>query len=344
MNATFIVATAATYGGDRVIGRYARGLRDRGHEARVVSVGPVASRAFYGDVPVRSLGLDGFPSSRLDYLRAATRAVRAIDDPEVLVATWTPTLPVAWAVEVLRRAGRVVWLAQDYPEMFVGLPFELGLLRRGVWMADAVVAVSDACARFHGRARRPERFHVIHSGLEPAFFDAPSADDPQGILFVGAPIERKGWPEFVDAMKLLADADVVTEVTLVSGTEPARRPPGGLERRSGLSDREMAELYATHRVYVCASRAEGWGLPALEAMAAGTPVVTTLHEGCRAYARPGENCLGVPTEDPEALSRAIRRALADEDLRGRLVRGGRSTAGAFTWDGALDRFEAALHG
>lgn len=112
----------------------------------------------------------------------------------------------------------------------------------------------------------------------------------------------------------------------------------------GLSDEEVAEQYRRAAVYVCASHAEGWGLPALEAMASGTPVVTTLHGGCEAYARDGLNCLTAPVADSLALQRGIARILSDRALCERLIRAGRDTAGKYSWRSAIDRFEAVCSG
>jgi len=353
LRTTFLVPAADTYGGDRVIARYARGLAERGHDVRVLSLARPRSLRFYRDLDVVTLGMESFPSSRLDYARAALRAVSALPRPGVLVATWTPTLPVAAAVRLLRRAPRLVWLAQDYPEMFEGLPLEGRLLAGGARFADAVVAVSEACARHHGSERFPERFEVIHSGIDEAFLDAGPSADPEnspgappaeGILFVGAPVPRKGWPEFLEATERLREWGIRVPVTVVTSSPPRDTPPLPTRIRSGLGDEELARLYGAHRAYVCASRAEGWGLPALEAMAVGTPVVTTLHEGCRAYARPEENCLGVPVGDAEALAAAVRRILESPELARRLAESGRETAEAFTWPAAIDRFEAVARG
>lgn len=350
LRTTFLLAAADTYGGDRVIGRYARELAGRGHRVRILSLARPRSLRFYGDVPVDDLGMESFPSAASDYVEAAVRAVAAADDPDVVVATWTPTLPVALAVRALGRASRLVWLAQDYPEMFEGLPLERRLLERGARAADVVVAVSEACARHHGAERFPDRFRVIHSGIDEPFLaagrkrEAAGSGEGGGILFVGGPLARKGWPEFVRAMEILHEAGHRFPVTVVSSSEPETWPPQPTRVRSGLADEELARLYGDHAAYACASRAEGWGLPALEAMAVGAPVVTTLHEGCRAYARPGENCLGVPVGDPRALAGAVARVLEEPDLARRLAREGRDTARRFTWPRAVERFEAACEG
>ncbi|GMR13235.1 MAG: hypothetical protein BMS9Abin29_1440 [Gemmatimonadota bacterium] len=344
MRATFVAPRLNTYGGDRVIGRYAQGLQARGHDVRVVSVGDPVSTIFYQGLETVSLGLNAFPRSKLDYVRACSRALRRVSDPGVVIATWTPTLPLAVALRRLRGAKRTVWLAQDYAEMFEGLPTEKWLLRHGAGWCDAVVSISTLCSTHLGADRYPGRVTLIHSGLEDVFFQAGDDADRAGILFVGDPIERKGWQDFVQAWRGVRSTRPDLGFTLLCRTPPEGGVPEGGRCLVDLSDEEVAEQYRSARVYVCASHAEGWGLPALEAMAAGTPVVTTLHGGCEAYARDGVNCLTVAVGDVVGLEQAVSRILNEAGVSDELVAGGRSTAAEYTWERAIDRFEAVCSG
>ena len=180
-----------------MIGRYARGLQARGHDVRVVSVGDPVSTIFYQGLETVSLGLNAFPRSKLDYVRGCARAVRRVSDPGVVIATWTPTVPLAFALRKLRGASRTVWLAQDYAEMFEGLPTERWILRHGAGLCDAVVSISTLCSAHLEADKYPGKVTLIHSGLDDVFFQAGGDADRAGILFVGDPIERKAWPEYV---------------------------------------------------------------------------------------------------------------------------------------------------
>ena len=340
---TFLLGRPDNTGGDRVIGRYATALASRGYDVRLVSISHPRSLQFYDRLPLLNLARRPFPSSKFDYVRAGAALVSRVEhDPGVVVATWTPTLPLAWMLSALRGGRGVIWLQQDYPLMFEGLRWESWLVAHGRALAQRVVAVSEACARYVAPGGAPE-VHVIHSGLEEVFY-RPASPEPEGILFVGDPIERKGWPVFRRAMARLWETGHRVPVTVVSRAGEALLPPGVEPPRvlRDLSDAELAREYAGARVFVCASLAEGWGLPALEAMAAGCPVVTTRHEGCRAYARHGENCLLVPPGDEEALAEAVRRILQDDDLRRVLVSGGVATAKRYSWSNATDAFEEVI--
>ena len=345
MRATFISPCLDTYGGDRVIGRYASGLAARGHDVRVVSVGEPKSTLFYEGLNTITLGHDAFPRSKADYVRAGWSLVRRVKDPGVIIPTWTPTLPLAVLLKAVRAGRRTVWLAQDYAEMFANLPTEVWLLEAGARYCDAVITISTLCAEHLHAERHPGKVTIIHSGVDEVFFfDGVPKKRSEVLLFVGDPIPRKGWREFVTAWEGLRSTRPNLAFVIVCRRPPKDELPEGGTCLVGLSDEEVAEQYRRAAVYVCASHAEGWGLPALEAMASGTPVVTTLHGGCEAYARDGLNCLTAPVADSPALQRGIARILSDRALCERLIRAGRDTAGQYSWPSAIDRFEAVCSG
>ena len=94
---------------------------------------------------------------------------------------------------------------------------------------------------------------------------------------------------------------------------------------------DLVDMYAAADVVVFPVKwPEPWGLVPLEAMAVGRPVIATGTGGSAEYLRDGENCLLVPTDDPEALARAIARVGDDHDLRAGLRAGGLATAARFT--------------
>lgn len=348
MKATFVLAGMDTYGGDRVLARYALGLRRLGWRVGIITVAPPRNPLFYEDLPVRSLDVPGFPSGRQDYVRALGRILRSTRDAGTVVAAWTPVLPLAVALRGAGQATRVVWLQQDYPEMFEGLPFERALLRHGASLTDVTVAVSAACALHAGGPST--RIRVLHSGLEERFFLAANQPRPTGLnrppdlLFVGDPIERKGWPELTQALAVLRGWGVEHRLTVVMRRAPGVPVPPKTRVALAPDDDALASLYRSADVLVCASRQEGWGLPALEAMATGTPVVSTLHDGCRAYARPGVNLLGVRVGDAEGLAAAIRDVLARPGLSNTLVAEGLRTARSYAWEGIVPLFAALAAG
>jgi alpha-1,3-rhamnosyl/mannosyltransferase len=93
---------------------------------------------------------------------------------------------------------------------------------------------------------------------------------------------------------------------------------------------ELPQLYQTAALFVCPSLLEGFGMPILEAMAAGVPVVSTPDAGC-IESTGSDSVLAADTRNPEALAEAMHRALTDQALRQSLITRGIEAAGRLTW-------------
>jgi glycosyltransferase involved in cell wall biosynthesis len=105
---------------------------------------------------------------------------------------------------------------------------------------------------------------------------------------------------------------------------------------------ELAEIYRQASVYLCASHYESFPLPPIEAMASGTPVVTTRNVGVLEYARHGENSLVVDIGDVEGLAAAVDRILDSPQLADALRDAGTRTAASYCWDDIVGRMEGLL--
>lgn len=92
----------------------------------------------------------------------------------------------------------------------------------------------------------------------------------------------------------------------------------------------MAALYSQADIFLDGSTFQGFGRPALEAMACGVVGVLTNVGGVSEYAREGENCLLVPPQQPARFADAILTLLRDEPLRKTLSAGGLRTVQAYS--------------
>jgi glycosyltransferase involved in cell wall biosynthesis len=202
-------------------------------------------------------------------------------------------------------------------------------LRAGVERADAIVAVSaftrDELAELLGTPR--ERVRIVPNGVDPVFTREGAVAEGSYVLAVGTLEPRKNLGAAVDAARL---AGVELRVVGAQGWGGVD-VPGWAGR---LSDERLAALYRGARCLVYPSLYEGFGLPVLEAMACGTPVVTTRGGATEEVA--GEAAVLVDASDPAAIAAGIDEA---ERRRDELVALGLERAQRFSWQHAGDLVE-----
>jgi glycosyltransferase involved in cell wall biosynthesis len=219
-----------------------------------------------------------------------------------------------------------------HPEAFPRWHRQTGrtVLRHGVGRADAVVAVSSFTRAEIVELLHipPERVRVVPNGVEPVFVPEGRAEEGDYVLAVGTLEPRKNLARAVEAAQL---AGVELRVVGAAGWG-AVEVPGW---RGRVDDEELAALYRGARCLVFPSLYEGFGLPVLEAMACGTPVVTTKGGATEEVA--GGAAVLVDALDPASIAAGIVEAEARRDELRRL---GLERAGEFGWDRAADLVEA----
>ena len=188
----------------------------------------------------------------------------------------------------------------------------------------------------------PERVRVIHDGVETELFrPLPDvATEPKSILFVGNSEDRnKGLSYLFEALRRLRGR-VPFHLTVVH--RPRSRRALHLARELGLQDRvtfleglsreELVRQYNRAQLLVSPSLYEGFGLPAAEAMACGTPVVATTTGALGELVEDGVTGLLVPPGDVEALARAVRTLLEEPERCRSMGAAGRQRMGErFSW-------------
>ena len=182
----------------------------------------------------------------------------------------------------------------------------------------------------------PERITVTHHGIDPVF--TPGGHPDSYALFVGTIQARKDPLAAADAAAAAGLRLVVVGPT--RDRELARElERRGAELRGYLERPALADLYRGAACLVLPSRYEGFGLPVLEAMACGTPVVAAPEPALREVA--GDAALYA---EREGLPDALRQAVREHD---RLAAAGLERAKLFSWRETarrtLEVYESALH-
>jgi glycosyltransferase involved in cell wall biosynthesis len=229
------------------------------------------------------------------------------------------------------------------------------LVTRALARADALIAVSAYTRETVVQALGypAERVWIVLEGVDhalfhpkkvPPDFDARYGLDPRGryVLYVGSENPRKNLPFLLRAFARLRQAMPDVRLIRVGAVQylPQARALQEQIEHLGLSDavihypsvpdEDLALFYNRADLFVFPSLYEGFGLPALEAMACGTPVVCS--DAASLPEVVGDAALRVSPTDEEGWAEAMRRALTDVSLREELRARGLERARAFTWE------------
>jgi glycosyltransferase involved in cell wall biosynthesis len=157
------------------------------------------------------------------------------------------------------------------------------------------------------------------------------------VLFVGALDGRKRGRFLLEGfVKTVRPMHPDSSLTIVGGTGPAHP---GVTYLTGVTDAELADLYRRAWVYASPSTYEGFGLPYLEAMACGTPVVASENPGS-VDVLGHEGCALLPADEDFAVT--IAGLLGDEERRAGLSAAGLRRVPQFTLARMLDSYEKVL--
>jgi glycosyltransferase involved in cell wall biosynthesis len=219
--------------------------------------------------------------------------------------------------------------------------------------ADVVVCPSEATAaacRRNGFA--DSRVRVVPWGIDTRPATADDVDrvrrhhrlDRPYVLWLGTIEPRKNVRRLLEAHAALGRDDVELVVAGGAGWNDElaaleARMGRGVRRLGFVPPEDLAGLYAGAEVFCFPSLEEGFGLPVLEAMAQGTPVVTSA--GIATAEVVGDAGVTVDPTDVAALTRALRALLDDPDAARRLGRSAAERAGTFTWARTASGLEAA---
>lgn len=235
--------------------------------------------------------------------------------------------------------------------------------RRGRWFhrrgiaaaarrADLVITVSRAAADEIDEHTdiSPDRVRVVPNGVDPteasdedvaSARDAFGLDDRPYVLWLGTLEPRKNVGVLVEAFARWVAMHDVPHLLVLAGPAgwledgqgvlgPARRLGERVRMIGRVGDDHLGGLYRGAELFALPSRHEGFGIPALEAMAQGTPVVCSDIAALREVA--GDGARLVAPDDPDAWAAMLDDLSHDEDGRAALAALGRRRASEFSWE------------
>jgi glycosyltransferase involved in cell wall biosynthesis len=331
----YVVTRADTVGGASIHVRdLAQAMIARGHEAMVFlgGEGPVTAQLAAAGVPFRSL-------RRLRRAVHPVRDVRAFGELLHALGDFRPNL-VSTHTAKAGWIGRAACAHLGLPVLYTphgwsiggrvpaahGLFFRLAEKAAARW-ASGIVCVSRYERELALRAgiAGPEKLHVIYNGVQdiPATLRADTASSPVRIVSIARLEPPKDHRTLLEALAALRSRD--WELELIGGG-PLEREARELAAALGIAGRvhlsgyqpDPAVALARAQIFVLSSRSEGFPRSVLEAMRAGLPVVASDVGGVSEAVSEGINGLLVPPGQPEALSGALEKLIADASERQRL--------------------------
>lgn len=346
MKITFIVPGIGPMGGSRGAFEYPNHLQEKGHQVSVVyPLIPLRSGAKWYNLrraaiqvfgPLVNLRRDNLARRlglKVNLIRTPTLRDRFIPDADIVVATWWAT---AYYVNSYGESkGKKFYLVQHYetwggPEKKVDNTYRMGLNKVVVctWLKDIMEKKFGQKVALVPNGFNPEKFYMENNRT-------------YGNKRVLIPYRCDEWKGAEDGLKAWAIIKkAIPEAGLVMfGPHRTREVPSYAEFHQLPFDDELRKIYNSCNLFLFPSRAEGFGLPPMEAMACGCAVIATNVGGVPDYTIPGETALLSPPYEPEALAQNAIGLLKDEARLRSIAQKGHSYIQKFTWERATEQLE-----
>lgn len=337
MHIVYLVANIADIsGGTRVIVEHVNGLFKRGHKAEIWTTSAKSKPYF----------------ECLASIKQANNS--QLNKPDILVMADPVLLPLVserrkktktflllqhdyeWVGEVMGvdTSGKFIRQFKDY-----FLDGQCTIITVSKWLQDVMQAKYGLHSMLVPNGIDLQLFHKA----EPLI----AAQEPS-ILLVYDPQVWKGYQDAAEAiievqrripqLKIMIIGKFFPETPKIAGTHYGYPFPVIYFNRPEQTD--LAKIYASASAFIAAPWREGFGLPGLEALTCGTPLVTTDAGGVREYALPDKTAVVVQPNNPQALAAGIIYILENKGLQTKLIRNGLKKAQEFDWKHSIAKLES----
>ena len=355
MRINFITAGFGLSGGTKAIFEFANNLTDRGHQVSVIcSLTPFvfAGKWFnYGNIATKTLRL--FKKSKgckipVEWFDVKAKLLclpsfseRYIPDGDVIVATWWETAYFVAKYGISK--GKKFYLAQDFEtwagrEKEVKKSYNLGLknIVNSKWLKNTLE--KEAGAKVEAV--------ILHAPDHNQFYPEEKNQENNRrefrILIPYRDEARKGTKEGIGALKIVKEKHPDIKLVMF-GQKQKGLDFYGLENEveyhlAPVKD-DLRRLYNSCGIFCYPAIEDGFGMPPMEAMACGIPVVATNAGAITEYASHGETALISPPGDTEAMAKNIIELMENEGERKRLAANALLRIKQFSWEEAARQLE-----
>jgi glycosyltransferase involved in cell wall biosynthesis len=348
----FVMFGTDRTGGNRVLFEVGNVLAERGHEIVFCSLGQPRHTWFKFNEKVKFI----YPESRFSRLSAsiANRGFKFLHIPyeverlkiltqsipkdyDFTVATFCFTAYAVYRADV----GAGFYYIQHYEPFFFLSDKYYFMMAKETYYLPLKWIVNSSWANRMLEKEVGRKGPVVIPGVDTEIFRPRAVkkeENTKVVIALGKSGKIKGLNYLFEALKIVSRETKFKLKLILYGGEPslAKQSPIPTQYVVNPSDESLAELYSMADVAVTASLYESSPLPPLEAMACGTPVVTTRY-GTEDYCLNEVNSLVVMPEDSESLAKAILRVIMDENLAEKLKRNGLKTAKEHTWNKTAEK-------
>jgi glycosyltransferase involved in cell wall biosynthesis len=339
MKINFVTWYLKCNGGNRVIFEVANKLHERGHDVTITTSGgsydwfPLKVKVNYIPTHFKYPSIGNMLTSAISFLKNMSKT-------DVNVATWCFT---AYLVRMSGK-GKPIYYCQHYEPLFFKNDFVKCLVRRTYDMDFNLVSNSSWLKNIilvnHNRDS-----YLVPNGIDTKIFRPQKVEKNRKVKRIVCQAKDyvvwKGTQDFLRAMKIVMNKRKDVELVFYGLKDLRTKPNIPYKFINFPSDEELVSLYNSADIVVCPSWYESFNMPPIEAMACGTPVITTRF-GSEDYAVDYENCLVIHPMQPELLAEKILELLGDESLQRKFRNEGIKTAKRFTWNRTVDEFEKVL--
>lgn len=348
---TFPLLGIARNGGIRVISELANGLVRKGYQVSIVTP-YLDTFPFILDDKVKLIGRKNIIKSNSVFSRIKGFYFvlsKSKNESDIIVSNYYLTFYIGQILKIFFRKKHVYFI-QDFEAEFFSKKkklldtFKITLAKISYHLKpDLRITISSFIKDKIGA----KDIKIISDGVDLNVFK-PNATEKKEIhkktiCSIARQEYRKGFTDFIDAVNLLYNKRNDFRILLFTNQKDflfnASFP---YEIIYPKSDSEIVTCLHSSDIFVSASHFEGFGLPALEAMACGVGVISTDCGGIKEYGIDYYNCIITPIADKKSLSNSIEILLDDNQLLSTLIENGVKTVQNFTWEIMCDNFEKEL--
>lgn len=359
---TFVLPFVNLTGGIKILFEHANRLVERGHKVMIVYPGVLfhgnnyetannSAKWKFSEAPLRSLKYwffvtllrkteaNWFPlDCRITLKRSPDLSARYIPDADIVIATANETAD--YVATYPETKGIKIYFVQGYETM----SREAHCLHRTFQYKMHIVAVSQSLGK---RLREKSGITpeiIIPNGIDVSVFrpkDKAALHNPPRLLMINHHQANKGVADGLAAYSMVKKAGYPITLVMFGQTKLENDDPT-IEYHFDPPQAQLPDLYRSCDIFLWSSHEEGFGLPPLEAMASGSPVVGTDTGAMREYMKDGITGYIVPPKQPKLLAEKLIGLLNNPDLIAKMGRAGAKEAKKWEWGKQTKKLERYL--